>query len=196
MTRPTTTTPPHDGGVTRIELRDPTLVVLVGAAGSGKSTFAARWFAPSEILSSDTFREILTGDPSDQRATKTAFSIIHREVTKRLAAKRTVVVDATNVEAAARRQLIARARFAGVPAIAIVFALPRDVVLARNAARPGRVVNPAVVERHLERLETALPDLPDEGFTDVVVLRKAADADTTEIGREGSSAAAPAESAE
>jgi predicted kinase len=170
--------------VTRIELRDPTLVVLVGAAGSGKSTFAARWFAPSEILSSDAFREILTGDPSDQRATKTAFSIIHREVTKRLAAKRTVVVDATNVEAAARRQLIARARFAGAPAIAIVFALPRDVVLARNAARRGRVVDPAVVERHLDRLEVALPNLASEGFDDVVVLRTSADADTTNIGRE------------
>jgi adenylylsulfate kinase-like enzyme len=98
--------------VTRIEIRDPSLVVLVGAAGSGKSTFAARWFAPSEVLSSDAFREILTGDAADQRATKTAFSIIHREVTKRLAAGRTVVVDATNVEASARRQLLARASFA------------------------------------------------------------------------------------
>ena len=169
--------------MTRIELRDPTLVVLVGAAGSGKSTFAARWFAPSEILSSDAFREILTGDASDQRATKTAFSIIHREVTKRLAAKRTVVVDATNVEVAARRQLIARARFATVPAVAIVFALPRDVVLARNAARRGRVVDRAIVERHVERLEAALPDLPNEGFDEVVVLRSAAGVDTTEIGR-------------
>jgi predicted kinase len=170
--------------VTRIELRDPTLVVLVGAAGSGKSTFAARWFDPSEILSSDAFREILTGDASDQRATKTAFSIIHREVTKRLAAKRTVVVDATNIEPSARRHLIARAKFAEVPAIAIVFALPRGVVLARNAARQGRVVDPAIVERHLERLEAALPDLPDEGFDEVVVLRALTDVAATEIVRD------------
>ena len=146
--------------MTSIVIRDPTLVVLVGAAGSGKSTFAARWFDPSEVLSSDAFREILSGDAADQRATKTAFSIIHREVTKRLAAGRTVVVDATNVEPSARRQLVARATFAGVPAVAIVFAPPRDVVLARNAARPERVVDPAIVERHLERLATALPALP------------------------------------
>jgi len=63
--------------------------------------------------------------------------------------------------------MVARATFAGVPAIAIVFALPRDVVLARNAARPERVVDPAVVERHLDRLEAALPVL-GEGFADAL----------------------------
>jgi protein phosphatase len=169
--------------VPRIEFHDPTLVVLVGAAGSGKSSFAARHFAPSEVLSSDAFREILTGDAADQRATKTAFSILHREVTKRLAAGRTVVVDATNVERHARRALLSRATLAGAPAVAIVFALPRDVVLARNAARRERVVDPAVVERHLDRLERALPTLADEGFERVVVLRSPADVDLVEIVR-------------
>jgi predicted kinase len=169
--------------VTRIDIRDPSLVVLVGAAGSGKSTFAARWFEPSEILSSDAFREILTGDPSDQRATKTAFSIIHREVTKRLQAGRTAVVDATNVEPSARRQLVARARFAGVPSVAFVFALPRDVVLGRNAARPGRQVDEAIVERHLARLEAALPSLSDEDFDELAILRTPDEVDGTEIVR-------------
>jgi predicted kinase len=169
--------------VTRIVIPNPSLVVLVGAAGSGKSTFAARWFQPAEILSSDAFREILTGDPSDQRATKTAFSIIHREVTKRLHAGRTVVVDATNVDASARRQLIARAGFASVPAVAVVFALPRDVVLARNAARPGRVVDPDIVARHVERLEATLLSMTDEGFHRVVVLRDPAELDRVEVAR-------------
>ena len=38
--------------VAEIEIADPSLVVLIGAAGAGKSTFAARNFAPDEILSS------------------------------------------------------------------------------------------------------------------------------------------------
>ena len=174
--------------MTRIEIRDPTLVVLVGAAGSGKSTFAARHFAESDILSSDAFREILTGDAADQRATKTAFAIIHREVSKRLAAGRTVVVDATNVEGHARRALLARARLAEARSVAIVFALPRDVILARNAARSARVVDPEIVERHIDRLEATLPALTDEGFDDVIVLRTAADVDMVTIVREPSSA--------
>ena len=103
------------GRVRVIAIPDPSLVVLVGAAGSGKSTFAARHFAPDEVLSSDAFRALLSGDEADQRATKTAFSILHREVVRRLAAGRLVVVDATNVEHHARRALVERARAAACP---------------------------------------------------------------------------------
>jgi protein phosphatase len=162
-----------------IALPDPSLVVLVGAAGAGKSTFAARHFTPAEILSSDAFRAVLTGDEADQRSSRTAFSILHREVVRRLAAGRLVVVDATNVERYARRALVDRARSAGVPAIAIVFALPSDNVHDRNRGRDGRVVDPAVVDRHLDRLAVALASggIVDEGFEAVHVLRSAAEVD-------------------
>ena len=37
----------------RLTIPDYCLVVLIGASGSGKSTFAARHFLPTEVVSSD-----------------------------------------------------------------------------------------------------------------------------------------------
>jgi protein phosphatase len=137
----------------RIDLPVPGLVVLIGAAGAGKTTLAARLFDSGDILSSDALRAAVSGDAADQRATRTAFGILHREARRRLAAGRLVVVDATNVEPMARATLLRLARGAGVPATAIVIVAPPEVAHARNAARPGRVVPPTVVDRHLARMD-------------------------------------------
>ena len=168
-----------------LRIPEPSLVVLVGAAGAGKSTLAARLFEPSEILSSDAYREAVSGDAADQGATRLAFKILHRELGRRLAAGRLVVVDATNVETAARRELVVRAAAAGIPAVAIVLALPAAVVSARNAARVGRQVSQAVIDRHLHRLASALAAdrLNGEGFAAVHVLETAADVDALRIER-------------
>ena len=170
-----------------IVIADPSLVVLVGAAGSGKSTFAARHFAPDEVLSSDRFRELIAGDAADQRATRPAFGRLHRELTGRLAAGRLTVVDATSIEPAARRGLLQRARTAGVRATAIVFDLPVAVVLARNAARPERTVDEEIVRRHLARLRSQLDDprgpIPSDGFDAVVIIRDPGELDSVVIRR-------------
>ena len=142
--------------VTEIDLPDPSLVVLIGAAGSGKSTFAARNFAPDEVLSSDRFRAMVSGDEADQGATHAAFGRLHRELARRLAAGKLTVVDATSVERSSRRALLVRAAAAGVPATAIVLDLPAEIVLARNMARRPRVVDENVVRHHLARLGASL----------------------------------------
>jgi protein phosphatase len=136
----------------RLELSIPGLVVLVGAAGAGKSTLAARLFRPDDIVSSDSFREMVSGDAGDQRATRNAFGILHREVRRRLADRRLVVVDATNVERAARLQLLRIAAIVGAPTTAIVILGAGNDIHARNAARFGRVVPADIVDRHLGRL--------------------------------------------
>ena len=168
-----------------IELPDPCLVVLVGAAGAGKTTFAARHFASGKILSSDAYRELLAGDPADQRATRATFAALHRELRRRLAKRRLVVIDATSVTPRARAALLRAARAAGVPAVAVVLDLPPEVVLTRNAARTGRVVPEAAVRRHLRDLAAAGRDgaLAVEGFASVVRLRSVAEVDGARVAR-------------
>ena len=160
-----------------IEVPVPGLVALVGAAGAGKSTLAGRLFEPSDILSSDALRAAVSGDPADQRATRLAFDILHREVRRRLAAGRLVVVDATNVEPAARRALVRLASAAGAPAVAIVIAVPPEDVHRQNTRRPDRVVPAEIVDRHLVRLARLGADpalisaaLRAEGFAAAHVL--------------------------
>jgi predicted kinase len=170
-----------------IDIADPSLVVLVGSAGAGKSTFAARHFAPEEILSSDRFRAMVSGDEANQAATKAAFVALHAVLERRLADGRLTVIDATSIEPSARRALTARAAAAGIPTIAIVLDMPAATVIARNAARPARVVDMDVVRRHLGRLRTSLdgpdPIIEREGFASVVILRGPLEVDRLTIRR-------------
>ena len=173
-----------------IEIPVPGLVVLIGAAGAGKSTLAGRLFAPDEVLSSDALRAAVSGDAADQRATRTAFGILHREVRRRLAAGRLVVVDATNVERAARLPLLRLARAAEVPALAIAVVPSAAEVQARNAGRAERVVPTEVVDRHLDRLAALgatgvaiAAVLRAEGFTAVRVLSSADEIEAASVRR-------------
>ena len=157
--------------------------MLIGAAGAGKSTLAARLFPADAILSSDALRQAVSGDAADQRATKVAFRILHRELERRLAAGRRVVVDATNAEIHARRALTSRAARAGAPAIAIALDLPASVVHARAVARTTRPVDASIVERHLAAIRRAVDDghLVDDGFRTIVVLRTVDDVDALAV---------------
>jgi protein phosphatase len=155
----------------QLELPPASLVVLVGVSGSGKSTFAARWFASSQVLSSDLMRAMVADDPNDQSATDAAFELLHTAVSLRLARARLTVVDATNVERWARGRLLALARRFARPACAIVLAPPIEVALGRNLARPDRRLPPAAIRRQQRWLEGSLATLGEEGFATVWVLR-------------------------
>ncbi|WP_432142807.1 polynucleotide kinase-phosphatase [Streptomyces sp. bgisy084] len=151
---------------------DLSLVVLIGATGSGKSTFAARHFRPTEVLSSDFCRGLVSDDENDQSASGDAFDVLHFIAGKRLAAGRLTVVDATNVQSEARTQLVRLAREHDVLPVAIVLDMPEQVCAARNAARADRAGLPRrVIQRHQRELRRSLRHLEREGFRTVHVLR-------------------------
>ncbi|GAA3277043.1 polynucleotide kinase-phosphatase [Streptomyces lavendulae] len=165
-----------------LPVTDLSLVVLIGATGSGKSTFARKHFKATEVLSSDFCRGLVADDENDQSASKDAFEVLHHIAGKRLAAGRLTVVDATSVQPESRRQLVRLAREHDVLPIAIVLDMPESVCAERNAARPDRAGLPRrVIQRHRSELRRSLRGLEREGFRKVHVLRTVEEAESAEV---------------
>ena len=167
--------------MTRIDVPDMSLVVLIGASGSGKSTFAHRHFPSTSVLSSDYFRGLVADDENDQSASGDAFDALHYVAGKRLARGRITVIDATNVQPASRASLIKIAREHHVLPIAIVLDMPESLCVARNAARADRDFGDHVIRRHRGDLKRSLRSLQREGFRRVFVLRTPEEVDAAEV---------------
>ncbi len=167
----------------RIDLPDPSLVVLIGPSGSGKSSFARKHFAPTEVLSSDLCRGLVADDENDQSATTDAFAVLHFIAGRRLAQPRFTVVDATNVQREARRSLIELAKHHDLFPVAIVLDLPEAICQERNRSRPDRDFGPHVVRQQRSQLRKSLKGLHREGFRRVTVLRSPEEVDGAEVQR-------------
>ncbi|MDR1118726.1 MAG: polynucleotide kinase-phosphatase [Bifidobacteriaceae bacterium] len=152
-----------------LEIPELSLVLLIGASGSGKSVFAKEHFEPFEVVSSDFCRGLVSSDPANQAATKDAFDVLDLIVSKRLARGLLTVVDATNVQAAARKSLIALAREHDVLPVGIVLDMPVSLCVARNRAR-GVPFGDNVPERQARALKQSLKGLGREGLRHVYRL--------------------------
>src|SRR5262245_57011607 len=128
------------------------LVVLIGPSGAGKSTFARKHFLPTEVLSSDACRGIVSDDENNQSATNDAFDVLHYIAAKRLSRGLLTVVDATNVQKEARRPLVELAREFHCLPVAIVFNVPERVCRDRNASRPDRNFGPHVIRQQISQM--------------------------------------------
>jgi protein phosphatase len=153
-----------------LEVPELSLVVLIGASGSGKSTFAAKHFLATEVLSSDYCRALVSDDESDQGATGDAFEVLHFIAGKRMAGGRLTVVDATNVKREDRARLVRLAREHHFLPTAIVFDLPERVCMERNQTRADRDFGSHVIRNQVRDLRRGLRGIRKEGFRQVHVL--------------------------
>ncbi len=154
----------------RIRLPLGALVVLVGSAGSGKSTWASRHFLPTQIVSSDACRAMIADDESDQSVSRDAFRLLYFILGERMRRGLLTVVDSTALQPSARAELLKIAEQYGRPAVAIVFALPAELTARWNASRERRVPDGAL-ERHQKNLELSLKHLPTENFQALYLFR-------------------------
>ncbi|MEK6323792.1 MAG: AAA family ATPase [Acidobacteriota bacterium] len=146
-----------------------TLIILCGPAGSGKSTWAAKHFLPTQVVSSDECRALVVDDPANQSVSQDAFDLMYFIIEKRLLLGRLTVADATNLKREHRRALIRIAKRFHYNTAAIVFNVPIEVCLERNAARERQVPQEALMNQYA-LLEMTLRTIENEGFNFVHVL--------------------------
>ena len=157
-------------------LRSPCVVVLVGAPGSGKTTFRrrllAQGLAPELVVSLDDLRREQRDRAVDARPLQdyyyAALQIAAGRQHALVAAGRGYLADATNLR---RRERVAHIATAGaLPSYAVLLPdVPLDVLLARNALRPeDEQVPPDVIAAFAHRRSLLSRDLLlREGFADV-----------------------------
>lgn len=168
----------------KLKVPELSLVVLIGVTGSGKSSFARKHFKPTEVLSSDFCRGLVSDDENNQAASNDAFDVLHYIARRRLARANLTVVDATNVQPEARKPLVAIAREYHALPVAIVLNLPERMCHERNVSRPERAFGPHVIRQQNSQLRRSLRGLGREGFRYVYVLNSVEEVDAAEIVRE------------
>ena len=149
-------------------LPDPCVVVLAGAAGSGKSTWAAAHYTPSEIVSTDALRAVVGTGPADLEASSDAFAVADLVVDARLRRGLTTVVDTLGLDPERRQNYGDRARGAGLPAVLVILDTPARLCRTRNAER-DRPVPADVLTAQLRKVRT-LPALASAERWDRVVV--------------------------
>ncbi len=167
-----------------ITLPELSLVLLIGPSACGKSTFARKHFKPTEVLSSDYCRGLVSDDENDQSATKPAFEVLRFIAAKRLAAGRLTVVDATNVQRESRKPLLELAREYHVIPVAIVFDLPENICIERNHTRTDRDFGPHVIHTQRKDLLRNLRHLQRDGFRYIHTLHSPSEVDEAQIVRQ------------
>jgi protein phosphatase len=149
----------------RIEVPANALIVLVGAAASGKSHWAHAYFRPTEVVSSDACRALVSDDEASQGVNREAFAVFYTILRQRLKLGRLSVADSTALDAFARRKLLALGAQYGAPVHSVVFHTPLAVLQEHNRMRERRVPD-EVLERHAARLERLVTEqvLEQEGY--------------------------------
>src|SRR4051812_34665574 len=140
----------------KLTIPELSLVVLIGATSSGKSTFARRHFKSTEILSSDFCRAILADDENDQSITNEAFELLHYIAAKRIKSGRLTVIDATNVQRESRQPLVRLARDFHVLPVAIVITPPEKILIERHQERDDRNFGVHVIRQQLQNLRRSV----------------------------------------
>jgi predicted kinase len=137
----------------------PTLILLVGIPGSGKTTYAEKYIKenPNAVhLSSDKIRAELWGNEATQGDNNEVFSLMQSRAIEVLNNGQSVVYDATNITRKDRSYIITLCpKFAKIECH-IIWA-PIETCIERDATRK-RTVGKEVIDRMLKRFQAPYYD--------------------------------------
>lgn len=167
-----------------IKIPELCVVALIGTSGSGKSTFAKKHFKPTEILSSDHCRGLVSDNDNNLEVTSDAFELLYFIARKRLSKAKLVVIDATNVQEESRKAIVKLAKEFHCFPVAIVLDLPEKVCLERNKNRPERNFGSHVVRNQHNQLQRSMRNLKREGFRQIYTLSSLEEVDAVVIERQ------------
>jgi predicted kinase len=145
---------------------NPTAYIMVGAPGSGKSTYAAK-LAQTEnafIISGDDIRKELFGSAEVIGEWVEIHDRIEEEVASHC--HQNIVLDCTHYRKEYREEAVSLVRSYGFNEVeAVVMDASLATCLARNFMREDRNVPDYVVKGMHEQLQKSLKGIFDEGFT-------------------------------
>lgn len=167
----------------QINIPEFSMVMLVGATSSGKSTFARKHFLPNEIISSDYCRALVSDDENSMEATSDAFDVLHYILAKRLKRKKLTVIDATNVQSHARQSLVKIAREYHCLPVVIMLNVNEKILRARHELRPDRDFGAYVIKNHVRDLRSSFGRFKKEGIRIVHELKSPEEIDSVQITR-------------
>ncbi len=144
----------------------PTLVVMIGIPGSGKSTLIQRWSETQQclVISTDQIRAQLFGDEAIQGDWLLIWREVQRQFRDAIAQIQTrtadfAIYDATNTRRRNRRAVIALARAVGfTEMIGVWLDPPLELCVQRNQAR-FRQVPDEVLQKMYRQLWSCPPRL-------------------------------------
>ena len=142
--------------------------LLVGVPGSGKSTLAKRLASQKNalVLSTDTIRTLLYGNPETQGNWKDIERVLHRLLLKCVSQNKSVIIDATHTLRAHRKTLLTLSNKISWTCIYLKTSL--DACHKRNLKR-SRTVPKTVIDNMYQNLLNEPPTL-SEGFNHIKTI--------------------------
>lgn len=137
---------------------NPNLIMTVGVQGSGKSTWAKKFALDNpDVLYLSTDKIWLTiGPMSDRSIARKVYPILTQQAEAALRNRQSVLLDATFIRKAWRKDYVKLGRRLGAKLVAHVFKADRDTLIERvqhRAANGGLNVPVEIIDKYIAQFE-------------------------------------------